>query len=76
MVAAERVRACYQHACLMYVSSQRMTNTSLRNRFGIEAGNAATVSRFLAEAVKSGVIRLGDPGSKSTKDRWYLPAWA
>lgn len=76
MAAAERVRACYQHACLMYVSNQRMTNASLRTRFGIEAANAATVSRFLAEALRSGVIRLGDPEGKSTKDRWYLPTWA
>lgn len=76
MDATERVRACYQHACLMYVSNQRMTNASLRTRFGIEAANAATVSRFLGEALKSGVIRLGDPEGKSTKDRWYLPAWA
>jgi hypothetical protein len=53
-----------------------MTNARLRTRFGIEAANAATVSRFLGEAVKSGVIRLGDPESMSTKDRWYLPGWA
>lgn len=76
MSPAERVRACYQHACLMYVSGRRMTNASLRERFGIEAANAATVSRFLKDALSAGAIRLADPDGRSTKDRSYLPAWA
>ncbi len=72
----DRVRACYQHACLMYVSNQRMNNTSLRARFGLDAANAASTSRYFSEALKAGVIRIGNPESKSTKGRWYLPAWA
>lgn len=76
MSPADRVRACYQHACLMYVSNQRMNNTSLRNRFGVDPANAASMSRYFNEALKAGVIRIGNPESKSTKDRWYLPAWA
>ena len=76
MSPADRIRACYQHACLMYVSNQRMNNTSLRNRFGVDPANAASMSRYFNEALKAGVIRIGNPESKSTKDRWYLPAWA
>lgn len=76
MSPADRIRACYQHACLMYVSNQRMNNTSLRNRFGVDPANAASMSRYFNEALKAGVIRIGNPASKSTKDRWYLPAWA
>lgn len=29
----DKVRACYQHFCLKYVSNEFMTNTSLRDRF-------------------------------------------
>lgn len=32
----ERLRACYRHACVRYVLRQPMTNSSLRERFGIE----------------------------------------
>ena len=37
----DKVRACYQHACLKYVSNEKMTNQSLRDRFKIEDQNAA-----------------------------------
>ena len=33
MSRADRVRACYQHCCLRYVSNEPMTNQSLRERF-------------------------------------------
>lgn len=35
----ERIRACYQHACLQYVSGKRMANVSLRKRLGIKDSN-------------------------------------
>jgi len=28
----DKIRACYQHACLLFVSNQRMTNATLRKR--------------------------------------------
>jgi ATP-dependent DNA helicase RecG len=37
----DRVRACYQHCALKWVVSQRMTNQSLRGRFGLPEGKAA-----------------------------------
>lgn len=76
MRSVDRIRACYQHACLLHVSGQRMTNSSLRTRFGLDASNAASTSRYFGEALKAKVIRIGNPESKSTKDRWYLPIWA
>ncbi len=76
MDSKDRVRACYQHACLMHVSNQRMTNATLRERFAVETGNSAVISRYLGEALKAGAIRVGNPESASKKDRWYLPSWA
>jgi len=75
MDKADRVRACYLHACLRYVTRQPMTNASLRERLGIDAKNIATASRLLAEAVDAGLIEIADPGV-GTRIRSYLPFWA
>lgn len=37
MSKGDRVRACYQHCCLMFVTNQRLSNQSLRLRFGLGA---------------------------------------
>ena len=39
MDKSDKVRACYLHACLKYVNREYMTNSSLRDRFGIETKN-------------------------------------
>jgi len=75
MEKADRVRACYLHACLRYVTRQPMTNTSLRERFGIDEKNAATASNLLNEAVDARVIVIQDPGV-GYRLRRYLPFWA
>jgi predicted HTH transcriptional regulator len=76
MSAADRIRACYQHACLCWVSNKFMTNTSLRERFGIEEKNHAVASRIIAEAVKTGLVKPADPTSKSKKHAKYVPFWS
>jgi ATP-dependent DNA helicase RecG len=75
MDKAERVRACYLHACLRYVMRRPMTNTSLRKRFGIDDKNAAIASRLLSEAVETGRIAIQDT-TVGTRSRQYLPFWA
>ena len=75
MDKADRVRACYLHACLRYVTRKPMTNASVRERFGIADKNAATASRLLNEAVEAGAIVVEDP-EVGTRARSYLPSWA
>ncbi|MBL8900820.1 MAG: putative DNA binding domain-containing protein [Planctomycetes bacterium] len=75
MDKADRVRACYLHACLRYVTRVPMTNASLRQRLGIADQNIATASRLLGEAVEAGVIVIADP-EVGTRSRSYLPFWA
>lgn len=75
MDKAERVRACYLHACLRYVTRQPMTNASVRERFGIAERNASIASRLLNEAVEAGQIVLEDP-EVGTRVRRYVPFWA
>lgn len=72
----EKVQACYQHACLKYVSNESMTNQSLRKRFGIDDKNAAIASRILKDAINSLLIKEEDPDSGSRKFKKYLPFWA
>jgi ATP-dependent DNA helicase RecG len=71
----ERIRACYQHACLCFVTGSRMTNTILRNRFGIKPESSAQASRLIREALKTQVIKLYDPDVRD-RDRSYVPFWA
>ena len=72
----EKIRACYQHACLKYVSNEKMTNQSLRDRFKIESKNAAIASRIIRDALAEGVIKEDNPENKSRKYASYLPFWA
>ena len=75
MDRAERVRAAYLHACLRYVNREYLTNTSVRQRFGIEARNSAKASRLIAEAVEAGAIVPDDP-TAAPKLMRYVPEWA
>jgi predicted HTH transcriptional regulator len=76
MTNEERIRACYQHACLQYVSNNRMTNTSLRERFAIDERNYSIASRIIADTIKAKMIKLFDPESSSKKHASYVPIWA
>jgi predicted HTH transcriptional regulator len=72
----DRVRACYQHACLKYVSNEKMTNQTLRERFNIESHNYSIASRIIRESIEEGVIKEVDPDNKSRKYAGYIPFWA
>lgn len=76
MSKTDRVRACYQHCCLMYVSNQRMSNQSLRERFGLPESKAATVSLVIGAAKEGGVIKADESETSSTRYARYLPFWA
>lgn len=71
----DRIRSCYLHACLRYVQRDYMTNTTLRNRFGIEEKNSSMVSRVIRDALEAGVI-VPYEDTASRKYMKYLPWWA
>ena len=75
MDKADRLRACYLHACLKYVTRSFLTNASLRERFGIEERNKATVSRYIREAVEAGMIKPFDEDAARRLMK-YVPFWA
>jgi len=72
----DKVRACYQHACLLYVSNQKMTNASLRKRLSIEEQNYAIASRIIADTIDAKLVKPFDPDNTSRKYASYIPFWA
>ena len=71
----ERIKACYWHAALQYVSGNAMTNTTLRKRLGIGERGIAKASRLISDAVQAEVIKLRD-ATASNKNKSYVPYWA
>lgn len=66
----ERIRACYQHACLMYVSGKRMSNSTLRTRLGIEKKNYPQASKIIRDCIEAKLLKQHE------EERTYLPDWA
>lgn len=76
MEKEDRVRACYQHACLRYVMNEKMTNTSLRERFKISPNNSSMVSRVIRDTLDEKLIKEDNPDNTSKKLIKYVPIWA
>lgn len=71
----DRLQACYLHACIKYVQGEQLTNSSLRERFGLPASSSGTISRLIREAVSRGLIKALDPAT-APKHMKYIPEWA
>jgi len=71
----DRLWACYLHACIKQVQGDQLTNSSLRNRFGLKESAAGSISRLIKEAVSMEMIKPLDP---TTAPRYmkYIPWWA
>ncbi|MBI5647501.1 MAG: putative DNA binding domain-containing protein [Ignavibacteriae bacterium] len=72
----DKVRACYQHCCLQYVSSQRMSNQSLRKRFNLPETKLVTASQIISATKEAGLIKADFSESSSTRYARYVPFWA
>jgi predicted HTH transcriptional regulator len=72
MSAEERVRACFQHACLRYEQGDPMSNASLRERFGLSQKQYPQVSNVIRDAVELGRIKPlnEDQGNRNAR---YVP---
>ncbi len=75
MTKIDKIRACYQHCCLKYVSGERMNNASLRERFKINAGNYPIASNIIADTISEKLIKQFDPNSNSRRYASYIPFW-
>lgn len=70
----DKIRACYLHSCLKYVSRDYMTNSSLRHRFGLDDKDISIVSRIIKDTIDTKMIKANDP---NTAPRYlkYVPYW-
>jgi predicted HTH transcriptional regulator len=75
MCKEDKIRACYLHSCLKYVTRDYMTNSSLRKRFGLDDKDISSVSRIIKDTIDGKMIKASDP---TTAPRYlkYLPYWA
>lgn len=75
MTKEDKLRACYLHSCLKYVNNDYLTNTSLRERFGIDQKNNAMISRIIKSTIDEKLIK---PYEEDTAPRYmkYVPYWA
>ena len=69
MTREDRIRACYQHCSLKYVSREFMTNKTLRERFRIDEKNYPMVSRVIKDTIDANLIKQDD-------SKRYVPFWA
>lgn len=76
MDRSDKIRACYQHCALRFVSGEYMNNQSLRTRFSIQEKNYPTASRIINDTITEGLIKDYAPGQKSKKFARYIPFWA
>jgi ATP-dependent DNA helicase RecG len=76
MSRTDRIRACYQHCCLRYVTNRRMSNQSLRERFRLGESSSATVSLIIGATKDVGLIKPDNTETSSTRYARYLPFWA
>ncbi|MGC8508861.1 MAG: ATP-binding protein [Thiomonas sp.] len=72
----DRVRACYQHAALKWVMSEKMTNQSLRERFRLDESKAPIASQIIAATIEARLIKPDESVGASRKFARYLPFWA
>lgn len=75
MTKEERLRACYLHASLKFESGSRMSNGSLRARFGLTDRQYPQVSIVIRDAIEANLIRPQDEDQAKRNAR-YVPFWA
>ena len=73
MTPDERVRACYFHAVLKFLSGDKMKNATLCLRLGIDPKNASQATGVINKTLSAGLIRVADPDHPRAG---YVPHWA
>lgn len=75
MSKTDRIRACYQHCCLLYVSNRQMSNKTLRERFSMNEDKTAIISQIISATKSANLIKQDSSDSNSTRYARYIPFW-
>jgi predicted HTH transcriptional regulator len=73
ITSEERVRACYFHAVLKFLSGDKMKNATLCVRLGIDPKNASQATGVINKTLSAGLIRVADTDHPRAG---YVPQWA
>lgn len=71
----DKIWATYLHACVKFIEGNALTNSSLRERFGVAESSSGSISRLIKEALNKHIIRPVDPTTAPRYMR-YIPIWA
>ena len=71
----QKLWACYLHACILWGRRKSATNTTLRERFGVDKKSSSAISRLLKDAVARNLLKMKEE-SIGTKSNRYIPYWA
>ncbi len=71
--ALDRKRDIYFHCCLRYLNRTPMTNSSVRERFGLGEDKTVEVSKLIRSLVAEGKIKAVDGSSRKKME--YIPYW-
>lgn len=70
----DKLWSAYLHACIRYTEGTALTNSSLRERFGLKLTSSGSISRLIKAAMDNNYIKCIDP---TTAPRYmkYVPIW-
>ena len=66
----DKIRAVYQHCCLMYISKEKMSTKTLKERFKLSPKSTAA-AHLIKTAVNEGLIK-----PEQSEDNNFIPYWA
>lgn len=71
----EKLRACFYHCVIRWIMNDFMSNSTLRDRFGLTQQEYQAASAIISESVKAGRIVPAEP-DQGRRNARYVPYWA
>ncbi|HHV86267.1 MAG TPA: transcriptional regulator [Petrimonas sp.] len=65
----------YLHACIKFIEGEALTNSSLRERFGLKETSSGSVSRLIKQVVNYKLIKPLDPDT-ALRHMKYISIWS
>lgn len=70
----DKVWSTYLHACIKFIEGEALTNSSLRERFGLKETSSGSVSRLIKQVLNHKLIKPLDPDT-APRHMKYIPIW-
>ena len=72
---SEKLRACFYHCVIRWITQEYMSNASLRERFALSDEDYQSVSAVISEAIRTNRIAPADR-TQGKRNARYVPYWA